>query len=215
MLMNYKLIYEQLVKHGQGRIMPIEQYCERHHIIPKCMGGGNEEKNMVSLTAREHFIAHKLLVKIYPEVGGLWAALRFMNDMNTDFKLTSKQYQVLRERYSEYRTIPRKTTACEICSKEFEQIEHLNHRFCSLKCWGISKQGPREVRKCKLCSSEFKVLCSRVQEFCSLKCTYEHKKLKNRVELTCSQCNDVFTVRPSYAKTRVYCSRKCNYASRS
>jgi len=213
--MNYKLIYEQLVKRGLRRIIPVEQYCEKHHIIPKCMGGGNEKENIVALTAREHFIAHKLLVKIYPEVSGLWAALRFMNDASTNFKLSSNQYQILKERYSEYRTAPRKTTSCEVCSKEFKQIEHLNHRFCSSKCWGKSKQGSRDVRKCKLCNSKFEVLSSRVQEFCNLKCAYTYKKIEYKVELTCPQCRDVFIVTPSYAKTRVYCSRKCNYASRS
>lgn len=40
-------------------------YYENHHIIPRCMGGNNDDKNLVLLTAREHFLAHYLLVKIY------------------------------------------------------------------------------------------------------------------------------------------------------
>lgn len=39
-------------------------YSEKHHIIPKCLGGSNDISNIVSLTAREHFICHLLLVKI-------------------------------------------------------------------------------------------------------------------------------------------------------
>lgn len=38
--------------------------CETHHIVPKCMGGSNDKENLVNLTAREHFVAHKLLYKI-------------------------------------------------------------------------------------------------------------------------------------------------------
>ncbi len=41
-------------------------YFENHHIVPKCLDGSNDNDNIVRLTAREHFIAHALLVKIYP-----------------------------------------------------------------------------------------------------------------------------------------------------
>jgi len=40
-------------------------YYENHHIIPKCVGGDDNSQNLVLLTAREHFLAHYLLVKIY------------------------------------------------------------------------------------------------------------------------------------------------------
>lgn len=46
-------------KKGEGT------YYEEHHIIPKCMGGSNDPGNKVLLTAREHFLAHYLLMKIY------------------------------------------------------------------------------------------------------------------------------------------------------
>ena len=36
-------------------------YQERHHIIPKCLGGSNEENNLIWLYAQEHYFAHKLL----------------------------------------------------------------------------------------------------------------------------------------------------------
>lgn len=37
------------------------EYSERHHIVPVCMGGSDEEENLIYLTYKEHFIAHKLL----------------------------------------------------------------------------------------------------------------------------------------------------------
>lgn len=43
---------------------PPTGYFEKHHIIPKCLGGTNDFSNLVCLTAREHFICHLLLVKI-------------------------------------------------------------------------------------------------------------------------------------------------------
>lgn len=38
-------------------------YTERHHIIPRCLNGGDEEENLSVLTFREHFIAHRLLIR--------------------------------------------------------------------------------------------------------------------------------------------------------
>ena len=35
-------------------------YYENHHIVPRCVGGDNSKENKVLLTAREHFIVHKL-----------------------------------------------------------------------------------------------------------------------------------------------------------
>jgi len=42
-------------------------YYEKHHIVPMCLNGSNDKDNLVLLTAKEHFIAHRLLYKIYPE----------------------------------------------------------------------------------------------------------------------------------------------------
>jgi len=41
-----------------------EGYIEHHHIIPQSLGGSNDKKNLVGLTAREHFICHWLLIKM-------------------------------------------------------------------------------------------------------------------------------------------------------
>ena len=61
--MNYRRIHDAIIDRARNRILI--GYKERHHIIPKCMGGSNEKINLVDLTAREHFIIHKLLCKIY------------------------------------------------------------------------------------------------------------------------------------------------------
>lgn len=44
---------------------------ERHHILPKCMGGKDEADNLVFLTPREHFLAHKMLAEENPHNRGL------------------------------------------------------------------------------------------------------------------------------------------------
>ena len=71
--MDYAAIYERLVERARGRVR--QGYMERHHVEPRCMGGSNDKNNLVFLTAKEHFLAHKLLVRMHPDVRGLWLAL--------------------------------------------------------------------------------------------------------------------------------------------
>lgn len=72
--MNYARIYDQLIERARVRSRP-EGYVEHHHVIPRCMGGGDEPDNLVALSAREHYVAHLLLVKIHPKEHKLWAAV--------------------------------------------------------------------------------------------------------------------------------------------
>ena len=47
------------------------------------MDGGNARENIVRLTPEEHYVAHQLLVKIYPEHNGiLWSACAMTNNGN-------------------------------------------------------------------------------------------------------------------------------------
>ena len=62
--MDYKKIYDSLISRGKTRIL--EGYFETHHIVPRCLGGCDDLENLVKLTPEEHYIAHQLLIKIYP-----------------------------------------------------------------------------------------------------------------------------------------------------
>lgn len=62
--MNYFIIYENLI--SNAKLNPkIDTYKETHHILPKCMGGDDSKENLVMLTARQHYLAHWLLYKMY------------------------------------------------------------------------------------------------------------------------------------------------------
>lgn len=72
--MNYQRIYASIVLRAQSEYNErIDNkklngaYYEMHHILPKSLGGTNEKYNLAMLTAREHFICHWLLVKLYPK----------------------------------------------------------------------------------------------------------------------------------------------------
>lgn len=61
--MNYSLIYDRIIQRARDR--KLTGYCESHHIVPRCMNGGDDLDNMVDLTPEEHFLCHQLLVKIF------------------------------------------------------------------------------------------------------------------------------------------------------
>jgi hypothetical protein len=67
--MNYEKIYYQIVRKAksESRVKSPDIYYECHHIIPRCIGGSNNKDNLVLLTAREHFICHWLLSRIYTD----------------------------------------------------------------------------------------------------------------------------------------------------
>ncbi len=69
--MNYEKIYNRLIQSAFGRLREDYEYLERHHITPLCIGGVDDDSNIVLLTAREHFVAHQLLTKIHPDTPSL------------------------------------------------------------------------------------------------------------------------------------------------
>lgn len=94
--MDYKRVYDELIERGVKRGWTKKSascYTERHHILPKSMGGSNKKDNLVELTAREHYIAHWLLYKIHKtrEMACAWSATTM--DRDGDRKLTSRQFE--------------------------------------------------------------------------------------------------------------------------
>jgi hypothetical protein len=65
--MNYVKLYDNLIlaARDQQRVKTTRYEYDRHHIIPRSLGGEDIPSNLVLLTPREHYLAHKLLVKIY------------------------------------------------------------------------------------------------------------------------------------------------------
>ncbi len=96
--MDYQRIYNQLIERAQSRTL--EGYTEKHHILPKCLGGSNDKGNLVELTAREHFLCHRLLCEINPKSTKLWYALFLMaigkQNIKCEYKLDSRSYERLR-----------------------------------------------------------------------------------------------------------------------
>ena len=96
--MNYEKIYNQIVERAKNRVL--DCYTESHHIIPRCMGGGDEKENLVNLTAREHFICHRLLVQIHPNNNklkfALWAMCNMKSKRQSRYTPSSRIYESIK-----------------------------------------------------------------------------------------------------------------------
>lgn len=100
----YKKWYDLIVENAKNR--SLEGYKERHHIVPKSMGGKDSKDNLVELTAREHFVCHWLLTKC---VEGTFYRKKMLNAVGKFVQssplqervLTSRQYEVARKAIAE------------------------------------------------------------------------------------------------------------------
>lgn len=99
--MNYQKIYNQIIGRAQSenrRKVKGGIYYETHHAIPRCIGGDDKPENLANLTAREHFLCHWLLVRIYPENHKLIHAFFMMCNMKNigqrrNYTPSSRTYQ--------------------------------------------------------------------------------------------------------------------------
>jgi len=112
--MNYKEVYDRLCAKAksEGRVKGNGVYYEAHHIVPRSHGGVGLvsqykwHPNIVLLTYKEHFLAHRLLCKIYPKSKSLrmaWWAMCNQEGPNQDrvYKPSSRAYSEARQLFVE------------------------------------------------------------------------------------------------------------------
>lgn len=99
----YTRWYNNIIANAQSRVLPSTTYSEKHHIVPKSLGGSNDPNNLVRLTAREHFICHLLLPKMLGGINkrnmtfAIWSMLnRDHSKQQSRHKVNSHVYQRLK-----------------------------------------------------------------------------------------------------------------------
>lgn len=97
----YTRWYLELIEYKKHRRLSETVYTEKHHILPKSLGGDNSEDNLVVLTAKEHFVAHLLLSKMFSGVSGIKMvmALRAMKNLNVAGRrpvCNSRQFEIVK-----------------------------------------------------------------------------------------------------------------------
>jgi len=172
--MNWTKHYELLIEKAKNR--DLQGYTELHHIIPKCMGGSNKKDNLVRLTAREHFIAHLLLTKIYPDKSYLIRAVQMMCvQYKNQERSMNRMYGWLREKFSKEISINQtgeknsQFGTCWIYNKDLKKSKKIKKD--ELNIWlnkGWTKGRKLVFKECKFCHKKIKDLSN--IKFCSDKC---------------------------------------------
>jgi hypothetical protein len=108
-VMNYKRLYDRIIdkstsfkrKKGDGN------YYERHHIIPRAIGGSDTIENFVLLTAKEHFVCHHLLTKFTTGSDKMkmcfafWAMCNQLSgDVQRHYKVNAATYQYAKQQFA-------------------------------------------------------------------------------------------------------------------
>lgn len=130
----YTRLYYSII--NQAKTRKNLGYVEVHHIIPKSIGGSNNKENLVELTAREHFVCHRLLPKMTTNeekrkmTFAAWA-LTMRNSYKEQIKISSRTYSYLKsERASLLKGVPlpeeikekmRKARAKQIITEETKE----------------------------------------------------------------------------------------------
>jgi hypothetical protein len=98
----YKRWYDNII--NNAKVRTLDGYFEKHHIIPRSLGGADTKENLVNLTAKEHFICHWLLIKFTENDEKMkmsyafWMMIHASNiHQQNRYKLNSRTYQILKE----------------------------------------------------------------------------------------------------------------------
>lgn len=73
--MDYSRIYVDFIDDRRSAPDP-NGYSEKHHVLPRCLGGTDDADNLIDLTPEDHYFAHLLLARIHG--GKLWHAVECM-----------------------------------------------------------------------------------------------------------------------------------------
>jgi hypothetical protein len=103
----YTKWYYNIIQHAQARILPLDVYFEKHHVIPRSLGGNNKQLNIAKLTPKEHFICHLLLTKMtigndmYKMQHALWMLTNVKKIGKGRYTPTSRMYDYVRKCHNE------------------------------------------------------------------------------------------------------------------
>lgn len=158
--MDYKKIYDQLIEDALNN-PKLDSYKELHHIIPKCIGGADVKDNLVKLTARQHYLAHWLLYKIYKTtvLVHAWHCMSRIGDGQKNRNINSHLFQyckkerskILSENYKGEKNNFYGKTHTEETKKYLSEINYGRKNISEngLKSWieKVAKQANSELQK--------------------------------------------------------------------
>lgn len=216
--MNYIKIYDTIVENRKFNLIK-NIYAEEHHIIPKSLGGSSKKENIVRLTAREHFICHLLLTKIYAlgvshqKMIKAFGMMLWCENKETQqrYKINSHLYSKLREEFAIIQSEQQKGKKNSQYGKRWITNGIENRRIYKNENvpehWRTGRilLSLRKQRKCKFCGKN--IFGQRV------KCKECIKKYREALKFNkigskhlCVVCGNLFRSK----RIRSACSKKCS-----
>lgn len=102
---HYKNRYYKFIEHIKNLgVRNLNEYTEVHHILPKCLNGTDDPENLIRLTLPEHFLAHWLLWKMYPNYLPIASAFLQMNNKNPNLEYKTFQGRINSRTYKKLKT---------------------------------------------------------------------------------------------------------------
>lgn len=150
----YYFWYFSIIEKAKLRILT-DTYIEKHHIIPKSLGGKLNKENLVNLTAREHFLCHLFLIKMTTgndRYKMAWALHRmaFSISKNHKNRFTSKSYELARKLFSKYTTGVLKNNGAKISKAlkgKKKSEEHCKNLSLALKGFKFSEERNQKISR--------------------------------------------------------------------
>jgi hypothetical protein len=103
----YTRWYNKIIQQAQSRNLSLDIYVEKHHVIPRSLGGNNTHSNIARLTPKEHFVCHLLLTKMttgnnmYKMQHALWMLTNVKKIGKGRYTPTSRMYNYVRKCHNE------------------------------------------------------------------------------------------------------------------
>lgn len=104
--MDYHKIYDTFISDRrlkESELIASGQYVERHHILPRSLGGADALDNIIVLTAGDHYFAHRLLYKTHPgrEMATAWWLISHTRRKDHAIKISRHQFEQMRIAFSQ------------------------------------------------------------------------------------------------------------------
>lgn len=169
-----------------------------HHIVPRCIGGTDDESNLISLTYREHYIAHALLAKAFPYHSGLTKAIFFFKSSasNSHYFSSLCSYEHSEETKKKIGDSNRgKTRHRKIPMSEEERKERA--RRCKERVW--TEESREKCRKAALSNPQ------------AIRKMLEAANSRDRSEILNPRANKEVWENESYLKSVWLSNNKCGF----
>ena len=195
----YTDIYNSIVKRGREK-KPVG-YSEKHHVVPTSLGGNNKKKNIVRLTAKEHYVCHLLLIKMvekdsveYKKMCMAWGQMHWCESKNQDRKfkiVNSRLYEKLRIEHSK--------------AMKFLQKGKKNSQHGKIWIHNPNLKQSKKISKGEVPEGWTK---GRILNWKKYKKNKIKEKKNPVVDRKCAGCDKTFSSK-LLSKKKLYCSKAC------